>query len=155
MRVALLATGLAACGKSDGSATCGIASLTGPLVVKESFGKGNSLSRPPEQMPPTIHVRLVAGPAFLATVEPSDSGGWLVKSGTRLSPLAKPGYGVLIVDFHGVTQGVLVFDGRAVAGAPDLGRLAIGDTVLPLLGVSLDPTTMEDPKCPVFPDSTR
>ena len=33
--------------------------------------------------------------------------------------------------------------------------LTLRDTILPLLGVRVDRTQIEDPRCPVFPDSTR
>ena len=36
-----------------------------------------------------------------------------------------------------------------------LGRLAIGDTVVPLLGVRLDPAAIQNARCPIFPDSLR
>jgi hypothetical protein len=40
-----------------------------------------------------------------------------------------------------------------VAGAPEIGQVSIGAEMVPLIGIQLDPTKIEDPKCPVFPDS--
>ena len=47
---------LAACsgGGGGGSVSCGIASLTGPLVAKEAFAKGNSLVAPPDSIPASV-----------------------------------------------------------------------------------------------------
>ena len=156
VRPLLAAVALAACSKSGGpSATCGIAALTGPLVVMNSFGKGNSLVTPPDSVPETLPVRLVAGPLVHGLVAKDASKGWVIGIEGQIPATARPGYGVLIVDFKGISHGILMFDGIAVPGAPELGTVSLRDTVLPLLGVRLDPRTIEDPKCPVFPDSVR
>lgn len=153
---AVVAVALAACDKNAGSVSCGIDAFTGPLVVKESFGKGAALTRAPESAPAGLPVRLVAGPAWHATVaRDSTSGTWLVTTHGTLSEQAHVGYGVLIVDFDNRALGVLAFDAYSIRGAPELGRFVIGDTIVPLLGVRIDPARIQNAKCPVFPDSLR
>jgi hypothetical protein len=143
-----------ACTRVPGSASCGIAALTRPLAVKQSFAEGNVLTVVPGTMPATVAVRLVAGPAWRGTVV-GEGSGWRVTTHDTVSRGAHVGYGVLVVDFHDTPLGVLAFDGHSVAGAPSIGMLAIGDTVVPLLGVRIDPQILHDPRCPVFPDSLR
>lgn len=152
---ALLVAGLAACDKNAGSVSCGIDAFTGPLVVKESFGKGAALRTVPEAMPTRLPIRLVAGPAWRGTVAGDSTGGWLVTVQGAVSKQARVGYGVLVVDYHNTALGVLAFDGQTIRGAAALGRLAIGDTVVPLLGVRLDPAAIQNARCPIFPDSLR
>lgn len=144
----------AACTRTPGSASCGIEALTRPLAVKQSFAEGNVLTVVPDATPANVAVRLVAGPAWRGTVA-AEGSGWRVTTHGTVSGSAHVGYGVLVVDFHGTPLGVLAFDGHSVAGAPALGTLAIGDTVVPLLGVRIDPQVLQDPRCPVFPDSLR
>ncbi len=147
---------LAACsGSAGGSAACGIAALTGPLVAKEAFAKGNTLTAPPEVVPASLPLRIVAGPALRGNVASVDSLGWHLSSPDAVHADTPLGYGVLIVDRRGDVLGVLVFEGVAIPGAPLLGDLALRDTVIPLLGVRVNRAQIEDPKCPVFPDSTR
>lgn len=150
-----LAGSLAACGPSDQpSVSCGIAAMTGPLVVLESFGRGNGLAAVPSSVPASLPVRLVAGPVLRGIVGKNDSTGWVVGAEGALPQDAATGYGVLIVH-RGEAQGVLVFDGQPVAGATVLGSVALGDTIIPLLGVRVDPAAIADSACPVFPDSAR
>lgn len=152
----LLLSALTACGGSGGgSIACGIAALTGPLVAKEAFAKGNSLLAPPDSVPGSLPLRLVAGAAIRGHVAAVDSLGWHLSTPDAVSSEAPLGYGVLIVDHQGNALGALVFEGTVIPGAPLLGDLTIRDTILPLLGVRIDPRKIEDPKCPVFPDSTR
>lgn len=150
----LLAVALAACERSTGSASCGLDAFTKPLAVKQAFAQGGALILPPEQVPAGLAVRLVAGPAWHATVT-RDGDKWRVVTLGTVSKAADIGYGVLVVDGHDAALGVLAFPGRTVSGAPDLGSFAIGDTIVPLLGVRVDPAAITDPKCPVFPDSLR
>lgn len=150
-----IVTALAGCDRNAGSASCGIDALTGPLAVKQSFAEGNALTVVPEISPAKLPVRLVAGPAWRGTVTHDSTGGWRVTTEGKVSKEARVGYGVLVVDENGATLGVLAFDGRVITGAASLGRLAIGDTVVPLLGVHVDASAVQNSKCPVFPDSLR
>jgi hypothetical protein len=65
----------------------------------------------------------------------------------------KPGYGVLVLDTAEQPRGVMLFEGNAVEGAPPIGTVSLGSETLPLIGIALDPTRIEDPRCPFFPDS--
>ena len=152
---ALLGAGLAACDKSAGSVSCGIDAITGPLVVKQSFAKGAALAEVPGELPATLPIRLVAGPAWHGTVARDSTGGWLVTMHGTLSKKVRVGYGVLIFDYHDTALGVLAYDAQTIRGATGLGRLAIGDTIVPLLGVRIDPAAIQNAKCPFFPDSLR
>lgn len=152
---ALLIAALGGCNRNAGSVSCGIDAFTGPLVVKESFGKGAALAAVPGAMPTGLPIRLVAGPAWRGTVARDSNGGWRVTTHGTVSKQAHVGYGVLIVDFENRALGVLAFDAKSIRGAPNLGMLVIGDTVVPLLGVRIDPAKIQNAKCPVFPDSLR
>jgi len=149
------ALALPACGRPAGSASCGLDAFTKPLAVKQAFAQGYALSVVPEATPTALAVRLVAGPAWHANVAKDGTGGWRATTIGTVSKDADIGYGVVVLDFRGAPLGILAFPGRSVAGAASLGTLAIGDTVVPLLGVRIDPAAMQDPKCPVFPDSLR
>ena len=145
-----------ACVGSDRPAvTCGIAALTGPYVVLEAFGKGNALDRPPTTAPASLPVRIGGGPVLRGMVGQSDSTGWVIGADGEVPASAAPGFGVLIVDRSGVARGVLLFDGPVVPGAASLGRVGIRDTMLPLVGVRMNPAEMGDSVCAVFPDSAR
>ena len=153
-RLAVFAMLTAACSRNPAGANCAMAALTRPLAVKQSVAEGNVLTAIPDSAPATIPVRLVAGPAWRGTVD-RGSTGWRVTTHGTVSPQVHVGYGVLVIDFHDAAVGVLAFEGNAVAGAPPLGTLAIGDSVLPLLGVRMDPAQLQDASCPLFPDSLR
>jgi hypothetical protein len=71
----------------------------------------------------------------------------------NIPPNTKPGYGVLVVDRNDKTRGVVLYEGLPVEGAPQLGKVAIGSSSLPLIGIQLDPGRIEDARCPMFPDS--
>ncbi|MEP6590032.1 MAG: hypothetical protein ABJC19_02510 [Gemmatimonadota bacterium] len=146
---------LAGCGTSkSGSAACGISALTAPLVVLESFGKGNLLDQVPPVVPERVPVRFVAGAAVTGALA-TDSTGRLRLTVTEHPAGAPAGYGVLVVDGRYQVQGVVIYEGVAVPGATVLGQLLLPELTLPLLGVRLDPRTIADPRCPLFPDSLR
>ena len=133
---------------------CGLDALTGPLSVKQSFAEGRSLTTLPDAVPSGLPVRLVAGPAWHGTVV--DSGGhWHITTHGVVSKQASVGYGVLVVDFHDTPLGVFAFDGRTIVGASKVGTLAIGDTIVPLLAVRINPAVLQHTTCPFFPDSLR
>ncbi len=151
----LLTLILTACDSSEPSTvSCGIAAMTGPLVVLEAFGRGSALDAAPEVVPASLPVRLVAGPVLRGIVGKSDSTGWVIGAEGDLPDNAATGYGVLIVHDR-IPRGVLVFDGLPVRGAAVIGSVALGDTIIPMLGVRVDPAAIADSACPVFPDSAR
>lgn len=158
----LLALGLLllpACNRSEGgrasasSAACGLAALAGPTALLTQFSVPNqTLATPPRNLPERLAVRFVAGPAAPAVVGRADSL-WII--GVEGGPPAnvKPGFGVLVLDQSEKARGLLVYEGAPVEGAPEIGKVAIGDVTISLIGIQLDPARIEDPRCPLFPDS--
>jgi hypothetical protein len=150
---------VAACEHSSGgkssaaSATCGLAALAGPTALLGQFGvSGQTLTAPPHRLPERLVVRLVAGPAYSAIVGRSDSMLVIGVNGA-LPPNVKPGFGVLVMDQNGKARGGLLFEGAPVEGAPEIGTVAVDSTTVPLIGIQVDPAKVEDPRCPLFPDS--
>ena len=145
----------AACGRGEGGgrAACGLAALAGPTALLTQFGIPNqTLSEPPRQLPERLVVRQVAGGAYPAVVGRTDS---LLVVGVEgsLPAKARPGFGVLVVDQQERTRGVMLYEGDPVEGAPRLGNVSIGTTTVPLIGIQVDPSKVEDANCPLFPDS--
>jgi hypothetical protein len=146
---------LAACGRpaARGSAACGLAALAGPTALLTQFSvPRQTLSVPPRALPERLVARVVAGPALPAIVGRSDSQLVVGVDGTVPSTV-RPGYGVLVLDTSGQARGVMLYEGLPVEGAPQIGTVSAGDTTLPLIGIQLDPSRIEDPRCPFFPDS--
>jgi hypothetical protein len=145
----------AACTRPEGrgNPACGIAALAAPNAVLEAFTvPQQSLSVPPTRLPERTVARLAAGPAFPALVGRSDSGLVVGVEGA-LPPEAAPAFGVLVVQRGGSAQGVLLFEGTPVEAAPRLGLVSVGAKTLPLFGVEVDLAGIQDPRCPLFPDS--
>jgi hypothetical protein len=145
---------LTACGDGRSrAAPCGIAALAGPTALLTQFSvPRQTLSTPPAHLPERLVVRLVAGPAYRGIVGRSDSL-WIVGVDGALPPGIKPGFGVLVLDPKGSARGVMLFEGSRVEGAPVLGNVSVGSASLPLIGIQVDPSKIEDPRCPFFPDS--
>jgi hypothetical protein len=157
IRLAFLFSGLllaAACERSGGGrAACGLAALAGPTALLTQFSVPNqTLSQAPRNLPERLVARVVAGPPLPAVVGRSDSQLLIGVEG-NIPPNTKPGYGVLVVDRNDKTRGVVLYEGLPVEGAPQLGKVAIGSASLPLIGIQLDPSRIEDARCPMFPDS--
>jgi len=145
---------LTACGDGRSrAAPCGIAALAGPTALLTQFSvPRQTLSTPPAHLPERLVVRLVAGPAYRGIVGRSDSL-WIVGVDGPLPAGIKPGFGVLVLDPKGSARGVMLFEGSTVEGAPVLGNVSVGSASLPLIGIQVDPSKIEDPRCPFFPDS--
>jgi hypothetical protein len=147
---------MAGCTRSDdraSSAACGLAALAGPTALLAQFSiPDQTLASPPRTLPERLVVRSVAGAAYPAIVGRADSL-WIIGVEGSLPPNVKPGYGVLILDPSGKARGVVLYEGTPVEGAPELGRVSVGDITVPLIGIQLDPAKIEDPRCPLFPDS--
>ena len=149
---------LAACGggattRRGASPTCGIAALAGPTALLEEFRTPQqTLSEPPSRLPERTVARVAAGPALTAILGRSDSGLVVGVEGT-LPPKSQPAFGVLVTQKGGDTKGVMLYEGDPVEGAPRLGIISIGGRTLPLLGIEVDMGRIEDPNCPLFPDS--
>ena len=146
---------VAACGKAAerGNPACGLAALAGPTALLTQFSVPHqTLSKPPTKLPERLVARVVAGPALPAIVGRSDSLLVIGVEGTVPATI-KPGYGVLVLDTAERPRGVMLFEGNPVEGAPPIGTVSLGSETLPLIGIALDPTRIEDPHCPFFPDS--
>ena len=136
-----------------GNAACGLAALAGPTALLTQFSvPRQTLSTPPRNLPEHLVARVVAGPALPAIVGRTDSLLVIGVEGT-IPPTVKPGYGVLVLDTTEKARGVMLFEGTPVEGAPTIGTVTVGDATLPLIGIQVDPTRIEDPHCPFFPDS--
>ena len=154
-RLLLSLLALGACGKpaDRGDPACGLAALAGPTALLTQFSvPRQTLSTPPAKLPERLVTRVVAGPALPAIVGRSDSLLLIGIEGS-IPATVKPGYGVLVLDTSEKARGVMLFEGTPVEGAPTIGKVSIGDATVPLIGIQLDPTRIEDPRCPFFPDS--
>lgn len=149
----LLISACTGSGERRPSAACGLAALAGPTALLSQFGvPDQTLVTPPQSLPERLVVRHVAGQAYPAIVGRSEAE-WIIGMQGRLPDNVKPGFGVLIQDLGGQTLGVLLYEGTPVEAAPELGTVSVGDTTVPLIGIKLDPSRIEDPRCPLFPDS--
>jgi hypothetical protein len=149
----LLMAGCTRSGDRAPSAACGLAALAGPTALLGQFSTANqTLGTPPRTLPERLVVRSVAGSAYPAIVGRADSR-WIIGVEGSLPPNVKPGFGVLVLDPNEKARGVMLYEGTPVEGAPELGRVSVGDITVPLIGIQLDPAKIEDPRCPLFPDS--
>lgn len=145
----------AACGGSEDRvpATCGLSAVAAASTLLEQFTIPNrTLASPPASLPERTVARVVAGGAFPAVVGRTDT---LLVIGVDGNPSgATPGFGVLVVDASERVQGVMLYEGNPIPGAPRLGEVSLGASSLPLIGVQADPSTFTEPGCPpLFPDS--
>lgn len=146
---------LAACGRSaeHGRAACGLAALAGPTALLTQFSvPRQTLGAPPRTLPERLVTRVVAGPALPSIVGRTDSALVIGVDGS-VPPTIKPGYGVLVLDTSERARGVMLYEGMPVEGAPQIGTVTVGSATLPLIGIQVDPSRIEDPHCPFFPDS--
>jgi hypothetical protein len=153
----LLLAPVGACDRpaSGGDAACGLASLAGPTALLTQFSvPRQTLSTAPRRLPERLVTRVVAGPAYSSVVGRSDSMLVIGVEGA-LPAGVKPGYGVLVLDQQERARGVMLYEGTPVEGAPTIGSVTAGNATLPLIGIQLDPSKIEDPHCPFFPDSAR
>ena len=140
-------------GNRGASAACGLAALAGPTALLAQFGiPDQTLATPPRNLPERLVVRLVAGPAYPAIVGRADST-WIIGLQGRLPPKVKAGFGVLVLDLDGKARGVMLFEGKPLEGAPEIGAVSVGEATVPLIGIQLNPAKIEDPGCRLFPDS--
>ena len=149
----LLLAGCSRSGDPPASAACGLASLAGPTALLAQFSiPGQTLGSPPRTLPERLVVRSVAGPAYPAIVGRADSL-WIIGVEGSLPPNVKPGFGVLVLDPSEKARGVVLYEGTPVEGAPEIGRVSVGDITVPLIGIQVDPAKIDDPRCSLFPDS--
>jgi hypothetical protein len=135
------------------SAACGLAALAGPTALLAQFGIADqTLASPPRNLPERLVVRQVAGKAYPAIVGRADSL-WIIGLQGQLPANVKPGFGVLVQHVDGEAQGVMLYEGTPIEGAPEIGTVSVGAGTVPLIGIQLDRGKIEDPGCPLFPDS--
>ena len=148
--LALLALG---CAGKDTPPPCGLNRVLGPSLLLSEFAKpGQTLATPPATLPEQMVVRFVAGPAVSAIAGRADSL-WVIGVNGTLPADLKADYGVLILDLQERPRGVLIYEGAVIDGAPVLGSVSMGNLVVPLIGIRVDPERIEEPNCPLFPDS--
>lgn len=152
----LLLTLVPACGKppaQGAGAACGLAALAGPTALLNEFSVANqTLGRPPARLPERMVARIVAGPALVGLVGRADTLLVIGVEGS-IPPAIKPGYGILVLDQSEKTLGLMLYEGLPVEGAPTIGTVNVGDASIPLIGIQVNPAKIEDPRCPLFPDS--
>ncbi len=141
--------------KNAGNYACGMYAVAGQSLLLEEFTRpGKTLSAPPANLPGVLPVRIALGPAFRAVAGRTDS---MLIIGLEGALPATPAvdWGALIVSPAGVAQGVLLYQGDPIQGAPRIGTLNAGERNLPLIGLKTDLANFQDPTCPIFPDSLR
>jgi hypothetical protein len=141
-------------GSSKGGGACGLTAIAGVTMLLQEFGTpGQTLGEPPANLPPRLVARVAAGPAFEAVVGRTADSGWVIGIDGTIPSTIKPGFGVLVLDLSGKARGVVVYESEPLKGAPLIGKLAVDSLMLPLIAIQLDPAKIEDPRCPLFPDS--
>jgi hypothetical protein len=149
----VLLIGAAACSGSDAPPACGLNAVVGPTLLLSEFSKpGQTLATAPPHLPERLVVRLVAGPVFSAIAGRADTQ-WVIGVNGPLPPNTTISFGTLVLDPAGNSLGVLLYESAIVEGAPRIGTVTAGPFVVPLIGIQLDPARIQDPRCPLFPDS--
>lgn len=145
-----------ACSLSDRGTRCGIAALAGPTMLLEEFTRpGRTLSElPATGMPEVLPVRMAAGSVQRGLVGRTDSA-WVVGVDGPMPDKPVPGFGVMLVDPVVGPQGVLLYEGLPIPGAPTLGTVHVGTRVVPMIGLKTQAAAFQDARCPLFPDSLR
>lgn len=148
---------LAACsGPRSGNYGCGIAAVAGQsLLIEEFTREGRVLGAPPASLPEVIPARMALGEAYRAIVGRTDSVTLVIGVEGAMPAAPVPGFAVLVVGTDGTTQGVLLYEGEPIQGAPELGTVSVGQRTIPLIGLRTDVANFEDKSCPIFPDSLR
>lgn len=95
-----------------------------------------------------------AGDAYRAVVGRTDST-WVIGVEGVLPEAVTPGFAVLVVDPTAGAQGVILYEGPPIPGAPVVGQVHFGTTVVPLHGLRTPVAPFQEGRCPMFPDSLR
>jgi len=147
---------LAGCSRTTpGNYSCGFAAVAGQSMLLDQFNQpGTVLAAVPAEIPEVLPVRIALGPAFRSLTGRADSTLVVGVEGT-LPPTPAVGFGVLVVNPANRVEGVLLYEGSAIQGAPKLGTVNAGALNLPLIGLRVDLAGFQKPSCPIFPDSLR
>ncbi len=149
----LLLLGALACAGADAPPVCGLNAVVGPTVLLDQFNVPNqTLIRAPARLPEKLVARLAVGPAFSAIVGRADSEIVVGVNGA-LPANTTITFGVLVVDPAGKSLGVMLYELAPIDGAPRIGSVSVGNLVVPLIGIQLDASRIQDARCPLFPDS--
>ena len=150
----LLLLALAGCSRgTPGDYGCGFAAVAGQSMLLEEFNRpGTVLASVPAQVPEALPVRAALGPTFRSVAGRTDS---LLIVGVEGQVPPAVGFGVLVVSPDGSAQGVILYEGEPIQGAPRLGTVNAAGRDLPLIGIRLDVSQFQKPSCPIFPDSLR
>ena len=147
---------LAGCsGERAGNYRCGFAAVAGQSTLLDQFNRpGTVLGALPPDIPESLPVRVSLGPAFRSVTGRTDTTLVVGVQGA-LPDQSRMGFGVLVVSPTGRAEGVLLYEGEAIQGAPQLGTVNAGGRDLPLIGLRADVTQFQKASCPIFPDSLR
>jgi hypothetical protein len=147
---------LAGCsGGKTGNYGCGFSAVAGQSMLLDEFNRpGTVLSAAPQEIPAALPVRIALGPSFRSVTGRADTMLVVGVEGT-LPAAPGVGFGVLVVSPQGTAEGVMLYEGSPIQGAPLLGTVNAGGRNLPLIGIRLDVTRFQKQSCPIFPDSLR
>jgi hypothetical protein len=147
---------LAGCsGGKGGNYGCGFSAVAGQSMLLDEFNRpGTALAAAPAEISEALPVRIALGPVFRSVTGRTDTMLVVGVEGT-LPATPRVGFGVLVVSPEGRAQGVLLYEGTPIQGAPVLGSVNTGAETLPLIGIRLDVSNFQNPACPIFPDSLR
>lgn len=142
-------------GGQPGNYRCGFAAVAGQSTLLDQFNRpGMVLGSLPADLPETLPVRIALGPGFRSITGRADS---LLVVGVQGALPEKPpvGFGVLVVSPAGRAEGVLLYEGSPIVGAPILGSVNASGRDFPLIGLRVELSQFEKESCPIFPDSLR
>lgn len=135
----------------QGSVSCGLAAMNGPLVALEGFARGRALAAAPGTLPDTLPGRYVAGPGGTVSLTRDPNGEIRAQFDVPPPERTSPGFGVLILAEGSAPMGIMIHDGAPIPGAAIIGTIEVADSSRPLYGVRVARGTVETDACPLFP----
>lgn len=123
------------------------------MILDQFSVPQQTLSRPPAEIPEYLPVRVAAGPTVRGITGWRDST-IIVALDEPIPNDPTPGFGVLVAAIGQGIQGVMIYPGEPIAGAPSIGELHLQGRVLPLIGLRVELIRVEDPRCPLFGEIT-
>ncbi len=135
----------------QGSVSCGLAAMNGPLVALEGFARGRALAAAPTTLPDSLPGRYVAGPAGTVALSRDSTGDLQARFDVPPPASTVPGFGVLIMAEQSTPMGIMIHDGAPIPGATSIGTIQVADSGRPLYGVRVRRGEVETTACPLFP----
>lgn len=135
----------------EGSVSCGLAAMNGPLVALEGFARGRALVVAPGTLPDTLPGRYVAGPGGTVSLTRDPSGEVRAQFDVPPPERTLPGFGVLIIAERTSPMGIMIHEGAPIPGAMMIGTIQVADSSRPLYGVRVTRGEVETAECPLFP----